>query len=139
MKTITPYLVKFALIAALLTIVFRYFLSFGLQNNNLTLVLASSILYGAAMFCSGWYFGYKDGEYLPIFDVGFRFHLATFIVHNLISETWFLLKLQSNKENINTVHLTLLIWLLFLIIHYILYLYVKRKTIKGLDKNNLFE
>lgn len=34
MKTITPYLLGFALTATALTIVFRYFLSYGIENQS---------------------------------------------------------------------------------------------------------
>jgi|SRR5690554_401029 len=139
MKSITPFLLKFAATATVLTIIFRYFLSTGLENNNTTIVLISSALYGLAMFASGWFFGQKDGEYLPISDVGFRFHLTTFLVHNIVSELWFLFDFQAAKENIYTIHYTILFWLPFLIIHYLFYLRAKKKSIKGLDKNNLFE
>ena len=80
MKSITPYLLKFAVTATILTGLFRYFLSTSLESNNVTMVLISSVLYGLTMFISGWFFGQKDGEYLPILDVGFRFHFATFLV-----------------------------------------------------------
>ncbi|HUH25165.1 MAG TPA: hypothetical protein VLY87_00930 [Flavobacterium sp.] len=139
MKSITPYLVRFAVAASILTIVFRYFLSTGIENNNATLVLLSSVIYGLAMFVTGWFFGQKDGNYLPISDVGFRFHLTTFLVHNIISELWFVFGLQASKETINTIHYTILFWLPFLIIHYIFYLVAKKKSIKGLNKDDLFE
>lgn len=139
MKSITPYLVKFAVAASILTIIFRYFLSTGIENNNATLVLLSSVFYGLAMFVTGWFFGQKDGNYLPISDVGFRFHLTTFLVHNIVSELWFVFGLQASKETINTIHYTILFWLPFLIIHYVFYLVAKKKSIKGLNKDDLFE
>ena len=83
MKTITSFLLRFALTAIILTIIFRYFLSYGIENKSLIIIALSAILYGAAMFISGWYFGKKDGEYLPIYDVGFRFHFTTYLIYNL--------------------------------------------------------
>ena len=139
MKSITPYLLKFVATATVLIIIFRYFLSTGLENNQTTIVLLSSVLYGLAMFASGWFFGQKDGAYLPISDVGFRFHLSTFLVHNIVSELWFVFGFQASIEHINTVHYTILFWLPFLIVHYLFYLRAKKKSIKGLDKNDLFE
>ena len=85
MKTITQYLLRFALTATVLTIIFRYFLSYGIENQSGILITISAVTYGLLMFASGWYFGRKDGEYLPIYDVGFRFHLTTYLIHNGIS------------------------------------------------------
>ncbi|CAI8400409.1 MAG: Uncharacterised protein [Flavobacterium sp. SCGC AAA160-P02] len=30
----------------------------------------------------------NDGEYLPILDIGFRFHFTTYIIHNGTSILW---------------------------------------------------
>lgn len=139
MKTITPYLMKFAATAILFTLFFRYFLSYGIEKQNSIIILTAAVVYGAAMFASGWYFGKKEGDYLPIYDVGFRFHFVTFIIHNGISELWLLLGFASTYERIETVHYTLLFWLPFLIIHFIFYIRMRKKTIKGLHKEDLFE
>lgn len=49
------------------------------------IVIVVVINYGLSMAISGWYFGRKDAEYLPIYDIGFRFHLTPYLVHNMIS------------------------------------------------------
>ena len=59
MKTITPYLLWFALTTAILTIVFRYFLSYGIEIDSGAIITVSASLYGFLMFGSGWYFGHK--------------------------------------------------------------------------------
>ena len=102
MKTLTPYLLRFALAAVVLTIIFRYFLSYGIEIQTKTIIISSAIIYGISMFSSGLYFGKKDGEYLPIFDVGFRFHLATYVIHNGISLLWIGLGFGSKYEKLET-------------------------------------
>ena len=72
MKTITSFLLKFALAASVLALIFRYFLSYGIENKAPMIIIVSSVLYGVAMFINGFYFGKKDSEYLPIYDVGLR-------------------------------------------------------------------
>ena len=42
MKTITPYLLRFALTATILTIVFRYFLSYGIENQSGIIITISA-------------------------------------------------------------------------------------------------
>ena len=139
MKTITPYLLKFALTATILTIIFRYFLSYGIENHSTTIIGVSAVTYGAAMFISGWFFGRKDGEYLPIFDVGFRFHLTTYIVHNGISLLWIGLNFGSKYESINLPIMIAIYWGVTLLFHFILYLWARKNSINNLDKEDIFD
>lgn len=139
MKTITPYLLKFAVAATFLTIVFRYFLSYGIDNKSAIIIALSAVFYGIAMFISGWYFGRKDGEYLPIYDVGFRFHATTYLVHNLISVLWFTFSFNSNYEKLQIIYSTALIWGILLIVHLIFYLRARKKSINNLYKEDLFD
>lgn len=139
MKTITPFLLRFALTATFLTMTFRYFLSYGIENKSWIIIILSAILYGVTMFISGWYFGKKDGEYLPFYDVGFRFHFTTYLIHNLISLLWFVFDFNSHYERIETVYTTAIMWGIFLIAHLLFFLYARKNTINNLDKEDLFE
>ncbi len=139
MKTVNQYLSKFAVTILILTVIFRYSLSTLLSNEEYILVIISAILYFFAMFISGWYFGKKDKEFLPIFDIGFRFHFVTYIIFTLVSEMWFLIGFASKYESINTVHITAIIWGFLLIIHFVFYLMAKKNSINNLDKSDLFE
>lgn len=139
MKSITPYLLKFALSATTLTLSFRFLLSYFLGREQFTSAIIFAVIYAVLMFSAGWYFGRKDNEYLPIYDVGFRFHLTTFIIHNGLSESWYLLGYNSKYEHINSVHITLLIWSGFLILHFIFYMVSRRNAIHHLDKTDIFE
>ncbi len=116
MKNIHQYLSKFAVTILIITVIFRYSLSTLLSSKEFILVFIPAILYFLAMFSAGWYFGKKDKEFLPIFDIGFRFHFVTYIVFTLISEMWFLMGFASKYENIKTVHITALIWGFLMII-----------------------
>lgn len=139
MKTITPFLLRFALTATFFTIIFRYFLSYGIENKSSIIIASSAGLYGVAMFISGWYFGKKDGEYLPIYDVGFRFHFTTYLIHNLISILWFVFDFNSHYEKIQTVYSTVIIWGVILIVHFLFFLRARKNSINNLDKEDLFE
>lgn len=130
MKTITPYLVRFAFVASALTLAFRYCLSYGIDNEMLLVILLSAILYGMGMFSLGWYFGKKDGRQSKIRDIGFRIHLTTYILYNLISELWFILGLNSDKETIGRVHTTAICWAIFLLVHFLFYLWLRKKPVQ---------
>lgn len=139
MKTITPNLVKFAITASLVTILFRFALTFGIESKSNFLVILFSLLYALAMFVSGWTFGKKDREYLPIYDVGFRFHITTYLIHNIVSELWFALNFNSKFENISVIHSTAIIWGAFLFGHFLFFLWTRKNSINNLDKEDLFD
>jgi hypothetical protein len=136
---ITSYLLKFALTATILAIIFRYFLGYGLENNSHIIIILSSILYTVGMFSAGWYFGKKDGNYLPIYDVGFRFHCTTYLVHNTISILWTILKITTCYQKIESLIFTVIFWGFLLFIHFLFFLIARKRSFKGLNKNDLFE
>lgn len=139
MKTITPYLLKFVITASILTFGFRAFLSYALENEVNDLVFLASSVYGALMFVFGWYFGKKDSEYLPIFDIGFRFHISTYLVHNVISFLWVGVGFGSQNESISVLSYIAVYWGIFLLIHFVFFLKTRKRTINSLDKDNIFE
>jgi|GEM_PF-4417440 len=77
--------------------------------------------YFVDMLAAGRHFGIKDRDHLPILDVGFRFHLATYLIHNAVSYLWFALGFNSRLENISRLHYTLAIWGFLLLVHFFAY------------------
>lgn len=136
---ITTTLIKFTVATLILTILFRIGLSTSITNGAMIAVILSAVVYAISMWLNGSYFGRKEYEYLPIYDIGFRFHLSTFIAHNLVSILWFVFGFESKYENINTIYITALIWSVFLIIHLVYYLSIRKSSINNLDKEDLFE
>lgn len=139
MKSITGNLLKFAAFFALGSILFRFGLSWSISNHAVFVMWIIAISYFIFNFGIGWYFGKRDYESFPLHDIGFRFHLVTYIIFTVVGELWFLLALQSRFENVKIVNRIALIWGVFVIIHFILYLYSRKNTIKGLDKSQIFE
>lgn len=140
MKTaITKTLIQFILIIILLGIVFRISLSSILSDELWNYVYIPPLLYFILMFITGWYFGKKEYEYLPINDIGFRFHLSTYITFFLVSYSMFYLGLMSKHEPKIILDYTLLLWSIALLIHLFFYLRARKNSIKGLDKEEIFE
>lgn len=139
MKTLTPSLLRYAIIASLMTFGFRVFLSALLQSQQFNFVIPLAILFAVIMFMAGRYYGRKDVAYLPIFDIGFRFHLTTFLQFNLVSFAWQLFGSPSGYEHISTLYWTLTFWGLALGLHYYYYLQVRKDTIKDIHRDDLFE
>jgi magnesium-transporting ATPase (P-type) len=139
MKTITKNLLAFSIGLVVLTIAFRFSLSTMLQNRLFGSVWIVATIYGILIFIIGWIFGKKDKMNLPLYDIGFRFHLATYIICNIIAEVWYLFGMQSEYENVRTVHLTAIFWGIGLLIHLIIYLATRKNAIKGIKKSDIFE
>ena len=139
MKIITPSLVRFGIAASFFTIIFRYFLSYGIENRSTIIVALTAFMYFFSMWISGWVFGKKDGEYLPINDVGFRFHFATYLIHNSISILWIALGYGSSYEKLSVSLTVAFYWGIFLLLHCFFYLWARKNSIDDLDKEDLFE
>ena len=136
---ITLNLLKFTVVTVLLTLIFRIGLSASIENKMIISIVICAILYAVFMLLNGSYYGRRDYDDLPIYDIGFRFHFSTFLAHNLISILWFLFSFQSKYENIRVIYITAGVWLVFIVIHLFYYLSSKKSSIKNLDKENLFE
>lgn len=139
MKLLTLNQLRFAAIFAITNIVFRIGMSRLLDAKEFTWAWVVAALFAVIAFSVGWYFGRKDHESLPIYDVGFRFHLTTYVLHNLIAEGLHLFSLNSVYETIETVHLTALFWGVFILLHFVLFMYTRKNAIKGISKTDIFE
>ncbi len=139
MKIISRNLLLFALLLLIYTVLFRFGLGSLLTAEKWAWVVIISVAYGAMIFVTAWMTGKRDGMNNFLFDAGFRWNLTTFIVWGLASEGWFLLGFHSAYESIRIVHITLLIWSGFLLLHLILFLILRRRTIKGIHKTNIFD
>lgn len=139
MKIITRNLLIFAALLFTYTILFRFGLSSLLTAEKWIWVIVISVLYGGIIFITAWMTGKRDGKENFLFDAGFRWNITTFIIWGIASEAWFLLGYHSSSESIGVVHITLLIWSGFLVLHFILFLILRRRTIKGVHKTDIFE
>ena len=139
MKIISRNLLLFAFLLLVYTLLFRFGLGSLLTAEKYGFVAIISLLYGGIIFVTAWMTGRRDGRENFLFDAGFRWNLTTFLVWGLASEAWFLLGLHSVHETIRVVHITLLIWSGFLVLHFILFLILRRRTIKGVHKSDIFE
>lgn len=139
MKVISRNLLLFAFLLFVYTLLFRFGLGALLTAEKWFWVYMIAIVYGGMIFITAWTTGKRDGMENFLFDAGFRWNMTTFVVWGIASEAWFLLGLHSAHESIRIVHITLLIWSGFLLLHFILFLILRRRTIKGVHKTDIFE
>lgn len=139
MKILTKNLMYFAVLFFIAAIVFRYMLSDFIENHSYTLIWIIAVIYFFLIVFMGWFFGKRDYEVLPLYDIGFRFHFVTYLLFNTVSVLWFVFGFHSHFERIEVVYITALIWGGFLLIHFIFYVYAQKQSIKGLNKEDIFE
>ncbi|MFP4366337.1 MAG: hypothetical protein ACLFQA_04505 [Bacteroidales bacterium] len=139
MKALTKNLIYFAIIFLTGVVIFRFGLSFFIEKRSFNLVWVIAGIYFIFNYIIGWFFGKKDNESLPLYDVGFRFHLVAYLLFNSVSLLWFILEFQTQIEKIGINYTTALIWGIFLLTHFIIYLYAQKQSIKGINKEELFE
>ena len=137
--TITKSLIQFITLTTFLTVIFRISLSEFLNEQLWSFVFIPPLIYFILMYVSGRYFGIKEYKYLPIGDIGFRFHVSTFIVFLIVSYLMYYLGYMSNSEPRGILDITISIWGIFLIIHMILFFKSKNDNIMGINKEDIFD
>jgi hypothetical protein len=139
MKILSLNQLRFAAAFFVLTLFIQAAITILLNAEKFALVWIPIPFYIIIVFIAGWYLGRKDNEILPLAVTGFKFHLITYLVANGISLAKHQLGLASIYESINSVYLTIILWGLGLLLHYILFLIVRKGSIKGISKSEIFE
>ncbi|MBR2638038.1 MAG: hypothetical protein IKD40_04250 [Bacteroidaceae bacterium] len=137
MKALTIRLGQFAICALVLTVLFRYALNLSIEANSVVGTTTCSIVYGCLIFLIGWNFGTKDAKENEVHDIGFRYHLVTYIFS--IGTGYGVHYLGWNAESLRAMTITAISWGIGLLIHFIFYLIEQRKTIKGYAKEEIFQ
>lgn len=137
MRKFTLRLGQFALSALCLTFLFRFALNLSISAENILLIKLSSIAYFAAMFACGWHIGKRECAEYDIFDIGFRFHLVTYLLCIGIGYTAYYIGWYT--EPLSTMKYTAICWGIGLLIHFIIFLITGKKAIKGYLKEEIFE
>lgn len=137
MKALTIRLGQFAICALVLTVLFRYALNLCIEANSVIGTTTCSIVYGGLMFLVGRYFGTKDAKENEVHDIGFRYHLVTYVL--CIGIGYGVQYLGWNTESLRVMTITAISWGLGLLVHFIFYLIEQRKTIKGYARDEIFQ
>jgi L-asparagine transporter-like permease len=139
MKYITKNLLIHSVIFLLASFLFRYLMSWSLSKGYFNGVWIVSAVYFLTLTVMIWRFSILDKKHLPLYDLGFRFHVATFLVWLLVSLIWFEFGSISAHEHIIQVYIASIIWLVVLLIHFIVYRLTRKKSFKGLKKSDIFD
>jgi hypothetical protein len=131
-------LLRFIGVIALWNILFRFSLSYVLENEFWPLVILPPVIFFLLMYFTGRYFGLKQWNDLPV-NKSFTFHVSTFVVFFLVSYGFYFFGLLSQHEPISGINYTLFFWGIGLLISFFHSRNVMKNTIKGLDRDQLFD
>lgn len=137
MKVLTIRLGQFAFSVLALTVLFQCVLNLCLEESWVIGTMVCAIVYGSLMYLLVWYFGKKDVIENGIHDIGFRFHLVTYILCNGIGYGAYYL--GWNAASFKAMAFAAMFWGIGLLVHFILFLIEQKKTIKGYAKEELFQ
>ncbi|MBQ2912722.1 MAG: hypothetical protein IJE52_03420 [Bacteroidales bacterium] len=137
MRVFTQRLGQFAVCALLSTIVFRYTLNLAVGMESLPATSVCSIVYFGLMFFAGWYFGSKDEQEHQIHDIGFRFHLVTYIL--CIAMGYAAYFIGWNTEPLKSMNIGAIAWGIGLALHFVFFLFAQKNAIRGYAKEEIFQ
>ncbi len=130
MKVLSVNLLKFTFVGAILSMTFCVLRDIFFKSDLLHYIPVLVILYVITLITLLINFYRKDGRESR--DIGFRYNIAIFIVHNIISIFWFII--IHNRYNISLIDSMALqwelislfnfslLWLIILIIHFLVFL-----------------
>ena len=137
MKVLTFRLGQFAISALLLTVLFRYALNVCIGMGSWTGSVLCSVVYSCLMFFAGWHFGEKETEDNCIHDIGFRYHLVTFLL--CVGVGYAAHYMGWETEALKSMTIGALCWGIGLFVHLAFFLLEYSKTIKGYAKSEIFD
>lgn len=137
MKALSMRFGQFAVCALFVTVLFRYALSLCIGKESSLAALVCSVAYFCLMFYIGWYFGEKDAAENEFHDIGFRFHLATYII--CMGVTLEAHYIGWHTEPLKAIAITAVSWGIGLLVHFIFFLIARKSTIRGYAREEIFQ
>ena len=134
MRYFTPQLVGFGVTTLVLSIGFFSYLYSSIKAHTYDYIWIAALAFGVLMFFNGLLWGWRDSVRKSKSDLGFMYHLYTFVIVNNINLIFLFFFGFLEKYNENHFYLYILFWGIGLMVHY----YAMKKKIKGMDKEELF-
>lgn len=139
MKQSKNELLWFALTMIIVTVAFRYLRTYFFEQNQIGAAALAGLVYGLSIPIFALVFGGKNLLKNLLCKIGFFYNLIAFLIYGIISEMWFLLNFAPEYKLIWNVHRNLIFWFLGLVIHFILFRYLRRSTLKDIQKEEIFD
>lgn len=134
MLSLSRNLKLFSVLMTIYSIVFQYYYNQYLNAEDWNYVVLCAAGLFVASFATGMILGSKDPVRNHRNDLGFLYHLMTYITVNAIAVIWLLAGLSSDKVTPVMILLMVILWGVGLLVHYL----ISRKTLKGMTKTEAF-
>lgn len=131
MRFFNRYILLFTAIISVWTVLFYAMLMFLLKEQAYLWVIIVSIAYGLGMFFAGRLVGRHD-HFNGYF--GFNYHFVTYVV--CIAAAWIAQEAFGHVSGALSMTLT---WGIGLFVHFIIWMVWRKRSLRGFDKNELFE
>jgi len=125
----------FGILTLASSIIFFYYLYTALQEQSYSNIWWFAGFFGVFLFVIGFVLGCKDPVHKSRKDLGFQYHLITFLIVNGVGIPWLLFSAQLNPHTYLNAALQVFPWAVGLFFHF----YVSSKSIKGMNKEELFD
>ncbi len=137
MIKISKNLKIFVILFTVYTLVFRYILYLSIIHHNHTLTWSTSIIYGIVIYLTAFLLGKADNLKSGRLSLGFKYHLAVYIIYNTIAILWYLSG-YLRYESLKIIFIIILFWGLGLLLHVFQNLKNHKETIRGVPKDEIF-
>ncbi len=139
MKVFSKQFTAFLALMAVYTLVFRISLSHFLTDYSPLGIALSAAIYSIIIFFTAFFLGKADGQKNAFFDIGLRWNLGSMFIWSAVSFAWFFWGKPAEYEYAVQIIRALLIWGFITLFHVGIFLWVRRKTIKGIHRSEIFE
>ena len=134
MLSLSRNLKLFSVLMTIYSIVFQNYYNQFLNEENWNYVILCAAGLFVTSFATGLILGWKDPLRNHRNDLGFLYHLMTYITVNAVAVVWFLAGLSSDKVTPVMIIMMVISWGVGLLVHHL----ISRKTIKGMTKTEAF-
>lgn len=134
MKNYSTFQKAFFLTSLILSHLFFYTLYDKIASQDFRQLGIIATVYGVSMFIAGLFWGYLDRARNSRKDIGFTFHVFTYLNVNFSSIFWMFIFLNFSMQNVLYAILHLIIWGFFLWLHY----QYSKRSIKGYHQQEIF-
>ena len=131
MRFFNRYILLFGAIITVLTAIFYAVLIYLLGEQQYIGVGALCVFYGLGMFFAGRIIGRRD---IYAGNIGFNYHLMTYLV--CVSAAWITQLAFDHTSGALSMTLT---WGIGITIHFFMWLSMRKKNVRGFDKDEIFE
>ncbi len=134
MNFINRYVMLYAALATIYAVVFYKCLNYLIESKQYSYIAILAIAYALIIFVSALYIGRKD---IYTGYNGFNYHLLTYMMCNAVPIILASVD-RIDKIFIDSTLQVMFFWGIGLLLHFVIHIMQRRKSIRGMDKDEVF-